>query len=404
MIGGLYVVFSKFLKDFGVAVASIWFLALFTVVYVYYKSSDLPSQRIELLPQALRFMTQVDLAFSILVGTVLGWVLRKVGQRFILGELLLTVFATAILLISFAYVQPFLPISFEASSKVIDLSTSRERVIADWLSSHVDTTKGERVFLPGNYGFYLNWFSDVWQHRGGLFQASTHYWPDHIHYQMANGEDGEIAEAWLKAMNAKYAVVTGSASSELYREMKHLERFEDYKKVYFEGGDMIYEVPLVRPSPAKPVNIEAMRGIVTPTKADDKPALLDYVEWVERSSPYELAFKMLNHDRYSIRGYLDSGESVLVQMTADPGWKAVIRKSADQDKLERIRMGRDPLGFLLLYPDLPAGGGEVEIILWHGPTWKIWLGYVMTAATFMLIVGYTLRRYQAARKGDITRN
>ena len=404
-IGILYVVFGKILRNFGVAVSLIWFLTLFTVVYVYYASAPggLSALRIELLPQALRYMTQVDLAFSVLLGAVVGGLLRKDGRRFIIAEIICMVFVMVLLLVSLSYVRPFIPLSFEASSKVVDLSTSHERVIADWLSSHVDVTKGERVFLPGNYGFFLNWFSDVWQLRGGLFQASTHFWPDHIHYQMANGEDSEIAMAWLKVSNAKYAVVTGPGSSELYREMKHLERFEGLRKAYTEDGDIIYEVPLVRPSTAKPVDAKAMSGIATPIKADDKEALLSYVDWVERSSGNELEFRMIDNDTYEVKGNLDAGEVILVQMTADPGWRAYLRQTAGQGKPERIRTGRDPLGFLMLYPDIPLGG-EVEITLKHGLTWQQWLGYLITLAAVVGIGWYgvkSLKFHANGRAGKV---
>ena len=381
--GLLYLVVGKILRDSGVAASLVWFSLVFTVVYVYYFSADIAELRIELLPQALRYMTQVDLSFSVLVGAVVAWMLKRIGSRFRLAELILSLFLIVISMYSFMYIQPFLSVSAAATSNVVDLSRTRERVIAEWLSSHVDTEKGERVFLPGNYGFFLNWFTDVWQHRGALFQAATHPWPEHIHFQMANGKDPEVVRAWLVAINAKYAVVTGPGSSELYKEIKYLDRFADMPVVYEESGDTIYKVPLIRPSLAKPVDKLSLGRLVPPQKADDKQALLDYADWVEKSSLNEAEFRMIDHDTYTISGALDDGEAVLVQMTADPGWTAF-----DAARGKKVSKGEDPLGFLVLFPE----PGEFEITLRHRSTWRQWLGYVTTAATLVFIVWYGVRR------------
>lgn len=385
----LYFLIRKVLKNFGVAVALVWFALVFCVVYVYYASapSQTPQLRIELLPQALRYMAQVDMAFSVLVGVLVSWLVRLIGKRSIIAEIFLTILLAGASLSALAYIQPFLGKSADASSKVVDLSRSREKVIADWTNEHVDREKGERVFVPGNYGFYLNWFSDVWQLRGGLYQAATHYWPDHIHYQLANGKDAEVARAWLVSINAKYIVVTGPGSSELYREMKNLERFLDLTPLYEEQGDIIYEVPLVRDSPAKPVRLDALRSLSTPSKADDKDALLAYADWVEGSSLSEADFRMLDHDSYTLTGRVDEGEALLVQMTADPGWSA-LRRDTSRGELRRVRTGSDPLGFLLLYPE----PGDFSIELTHRSTWKQWLGYATSLATLVGIIWYGLLR------------
>ncbi|OGY16977.1 MAG: hypothetical protein A2785_02475 [Candidatus Chisholmbacteria bacterium RIFCSPHIGHO2_01_FULL_49_18] len=384
-LGLMYVVFSKFLKDTGVAAALLWFFGLFTVVYYYYASSppELFQLRVELLPQALRYMTQVDMALSVLIGTLVGWVMKVLGRRFSLAEIILTGFVSVGLCFSLIYVQPFLDDSSRAASNIVDLSTSREKVIADWLNTHVDSSLGERVFLPGNYDFYLNWFTDIWQHRGGLFQASTHFWPDHIHYQMSQGKDKDLARAWLVVMNAKYAVITGVGSSEIYKEIKNYDRFDDMPIVYDDGGDIIYDTLLVRSSPAKPVREATIQLLKTPEKADDKEAVFAYADWVEKSSLNSADFQMLDHDHYRIAGRVDEGEVLLVQMTADPGWRA-----SDERTGKRVRKGEDPLGFLVLYPE----PGEFAITLKHGRTWIEWLGYLTTPATVGFIIWYGTRR------------
>lgn len=384
----VFLLIKRFIKNWRVAGSLVWFLILFAVVATYYFSApaEFAERRVELLPQALRYTTEVDMALSLLIGVLVGSLFsffeRKVKVFGILGVLV----GFGVLVAGYIYIQPFIPVASNAASQFVDLDETREKQIADWLNDNVDITRGERVFLPGNYGFYLNWYTDVWQHRGALFQAASHRWPEHIHFQMANGEDEEISTAWLKAINAKYAVITVPGSNELYKEIKNPERFTDLKEVYRQRGDLIYEVPLVRPSLAKTVSASVADSLIEPEKADSKDELLAYVNWVENSSDNELEFEMLDHDNYKITGEVGEGEAILVQMTYDAGWSA-------RDNGKKVGKQPDPLGFLVLNPE----PGEVNINLTHSSTWRQWLGYLTTAATlgfiaWFVVVGKTKNR------------
>lgn len=396
----VYWFFSKVLKHFGIASSLFYFLIVFTVVATYYLSASAGEsyRRIELLPQALRYNVEVDLAFSLLIGVIVGAVINllvaKINDRkhLVYSALLIeTVLGVIIFLASYTYVLQFLPTARASAGSFVDLSKTREYEIASWLSAHTDVKKGERVFVPGNYGFYLNWFSDVWQHRGGLFQAATHFWPDHMHYQMANGKNVDIAKAWLVAVNAKYAVITTGASSELYKEMKNLDRFSNLPVALKEKGDIIYEVPLRRPSLAKPVSLSQMANLSIPQKADDKKPLLAYSDWVEDSSINKTSFTVTDNDRYIIEGDISEGEGILIQMTWDPGWKAL---NALQNG-KSIGIGKDPMGFLVLYP--PAG--KVDIVLLHGKTPVIWLGYIISVVSILLVVIVYVRNRREVKIG-----
>jgi len=383
----LYFLFQKFIKDRGLVVALTWFLILFLIVYVYYASAppQFSQQRIELVPQALRLMTEVDMAFSVLLAALLGWAVAFLAKK----NKVLGIFGNSVglglVLILLSYGFAYLPYGRKAVSGEVELSKTGEYQISKWLEQRVDTGKGERVYVAGNYGFYLNYFTDVWQLRGGLYQAMTHFWPEHIFYQINRGKDKEIALAWLKASNIKYIVVNDSSSRELYKEFKTPEKFADLKKIYENEGDLIYEVPLISSSPVKIVDLVAMRRLLTPTKADDKDALLAYIAWLDRSQP--ASFNMVDHDFYQIRTDLTTGQGILVQMTYDPGFKAV-------SSLGRLKVEKDPLGFMVL---IPAKSGSMEISLTHGKTWKIYLGYLTTAVAIILWFTYPLLK-KAGRK------
>ncbi len=374
----VYFIFNKVIRHFGLAVSLLWFAIFFTVVYVYYST-----ETIELLPQALRYNVEVDMSLSLLLGVgfagivdllakrarVLGYAVQGIGFLCILGFV--------------GYIQPFIPTAYKAASNVVDIKKTGEYEIATWLDAHVETQIGTRVFVPGNYGFYLNYFTNLWQHRGALFQAAIHSWPEHMHYQMATGKNAEIAHAWLVIANAKFVVVS---AREMYHEIKYPERFRNYEVVYDQNGDIIYEVPLKRSSVAKPVNLAQLARLTTPEKGDDKKALLAYADWVENSSVKTTHFTIVNNDTYKIEGTVGEGEGILVQMAADSGWRA-------KDNLtgKGINIKTDPMDFMVLTPQVPLSGigdGPVDITLTHGKSLDEWVGYLVSLGTVVFVVWY----------------
>jgi len=385
----IYLLISKVIRDFGVACSMLLFLIFFGVVAYYYLSAppEESYRRIELLPQALRYNVEADLSLSLFIGVLFAWLVGFLSKRLRFVEIIGNAVGILAVLGLVWYIQPFIPVASKAAGTVVDIKNTGEYEIAEWLKDHVDEKKGERVFVPGNYGFYLNYFTNIWQHRGGLFQAATHKWVEHMHYQIANGSNRDISHAWFVIANIKYSVIPTIASRELYKEIKNQDRFSSYNVAYEKSGDIIYEVPLKKPSLAKTVNLSVMKELSVPKKADDKNALLAYADWVENSSHNQTSFFVVDNDTYRIKGEVGEGEGILVQMTADSGWSA-LRLSANwriaQGKPTKVKTGKDPLGFLVLYP--PAG--EVDISLKHGRIWQEWLGYLVTIGT----VGFVVRR------------
>lgn len=376
----LYFIFAKFIRDFSLALSLFLFLIFFAVVGVYYYTEALDHySAIEILPQALRYNVEVDLSLSLLLSIVIVKIAIFLGNKArVLGFLMFGV-ELLICLSLLAYIQPFIPTAIKSASNVVILTNTREYAVSSWFFSHVDQKSGERVFVPGNYGFYLNFFNNVWQSRGALFQASTHHWPEHIYYQLANGIDPEIAKAWFVAMNTKFALIPTPGSAELYKDIKNLNRFSSLAVENSEQGDIIYKIPLTRESPAKPVNLLAMKNLKVPAKADDKKPLLAYANWVQNSSKNIAEFLSLDNDHYTIKGKLSDGEAILVQMTSDLGWSAY-----DKTNKTSVKLGHDPLGFLIIYPK----PGEVNISLTHGNSWVQWLGYILSIITLGVLIWF----------------
>lgn len=380
----LYFVIGKWFRNFSILVALLWFVVLFAVVATYYFSAppDESFARIELLPQALRYNVEVDMALSVFAGVLLAVVVGFLSKRIKVLEWLGYGGAAVIVLFLGLYAQQFIPVAKKTVSQSVDVSVTREKQIADYLENTVNKEIGERVFVPGNYGFYLNWFNNVSQLRGGLYQASINTWPDHIYYQLANGTDPEIALAWLKAVNTGYIVVSAPGSTELYKDIKNQERFETYEKVYEEKGDFIYKVPLKQNSMVKVVSLGNLYWLKPPAKADDKENLTNYINWIEEKSDQVLTIAQGSLGKYQIDGEAAPGEGILVQMSHDSGW------SAKDQSGTRLKVTKDPLGFILIEPK----SNPFSITLQHSLSWQVWLGYLITCITIVLIIWYGLGR------------
>ena len=107
---------------------------------------------------------------------------------------------------------------------------------------------------------------------------------------------------------------------------------------------------------------------------------MDYIGWLDQGLPAE--FKVINNDNYEIDADVGEGEGVLVQMTHDPGFRAV-------SSAGRVKIKKDPLGFMVLEP---STSGKQEISLTHGKTLVHWLGYLITGLTLLVLIVYPVFR------------
>lgn len=387
LLGGLFLllfIFKKTINDKASSAVFLWAICVFTIVAVYYLSAppEVWQERVELAPQALRYVLEVDMAIAALVGILIALLAKKTSvKNQIAGRGIGLFFSLAVLAFSLGYGFIYAPSSWKILGNQIDLEQSAEKKMADFFAQSVDSGKGERIVSAANYAFYLNYFTDIWQLRGALYQAKTHPWPEHIYYQLRIGKDPEIVQAWLEAINAKYIAVVPGGEYEEKEKFKMLPLLAT-----LEDGSLIYEVPIVNSSPVKIVNLSPMEDLQIPKKGDDKEPIMAYASWIKEIPDQTAGFQKINNDLYKIKANLRSGEGLLVQITSDGGWRA-------QSPGGKIAIKKDPLGFFVL---IPSRAGEWEITLTHGKTTDVWLGYLITLITFVLAVVFLFKREKTA--------
>ena len=373
----LYILITrKFLARFsGLAGAGLFLGVMFYFVNTYYASGY---EKLELVPQVLRLTTEVDMALALFVGGIASIFItlaRKKSWLVILVSIVMVVLALGATYprqLDLADELP--PYTRPADEVKVDLSKSVEKEVADKLARLV--TGHERVLVPGNYGFYLDYFTDIPQLRGALFQSSIHPWPDHIYYQVTNGEDGDISLAWLKIANVGWLVYGGPR--EIFRDFKVLpEKFADSGLTQVDDiqGDRFYSVPLKNSSLAKIVPAKIKKTPV-PKNAIDKEPIFAYVDLLE-TSPRTATITEKQNGRYEIIAETEADEWVLVQIAHAPGWKAKDQKGRS------LEVFRDPLGYILINPKEP---GQTVFTLFYTTPWQVWSGWLVSSLTLCLIL------------------
>lgn len=386
VVAVVFFLVKKFTARFTVLpLAIFWFVMLFGLVFVYYASGD---SQLEYVPQVLRLTTEVDMALGVLLGVIVSNIYLffantggKLAATYKLAAMVFVVLAVVFMIPQAslmaaklpAYAKPF------SGGPVGDIKKTSEYKVAQKLG---ELTRGtdERVVAPGNYAFWLNYFVDVPQIRGALYQSSTHFWPDHIYYQLTNGNDAQISLAWLKITNVGRLVYTTTESSETYKDYKvPREKFEGVLSASMTiNGDIFFDVPLKNNSIAKVVDAKAYKSIKKPFNAIDSAPIYAYVNWMEQKSDRKLNVVKASASHIKISGELKDGEAVLVQETYDVGWKA---KGSGGWKVIR-----DPLDFIVLAPGKP---GKFEVDLAYTKPWSVYLGYLVTLST----LGFIGRHY-----------
>lgn len=371
--GAVFLVIRKFTVKFnGLSFALYWFLGFFLIVYIYYSSGE---DQLEYVPQALRLNTEVDLSLGVLIGVIVSniylFLSTKIGKKAFLKPIIAVgvVALPAVLVLPTAQrLLADLPkLSLPVSSTIVgNIENIREKEIADDLKQIVGTSD-QRVFVPGNYGFWLNYFEPIAQIRGALYQSSTHSLPEHIYWQITNGFDGQIALAWLKISNIGTLVY----SRELYGDFKvPKDKFNGVleEKAVNRHGDIYFHVPLKDDSLAKVVDYKELLSVPKPENAIDEKPIYRYVAVLEKNSNKKLKVEKLSRSRMRITGQLDSGQGVLVQQTYDSGWHA-----------SGWTVKKDNFDFVVLVPKKGVSGDFSVELVYRKPL-SVYVGYLITIA------------------------
>jgi len=329
---------------------------------------------VELAPQPIRYALELDAAAAIAIGIAIAWAIRRPAafQRAPVRAAASVALAAIIVAIG---AGGWLTVRERLGPDVAWRDWS-ERRVAVWLSEHL--APGERAYLTGDHAFWADVFADVPQVRGGVDFAFSNPWWAHVTYQVNNGVDADISKLWMAALPVRYIVVTGPASSEIYRDFADPKKFDGLLPVVFDqGGVRIYEV--TRTGDPQ-LMVARVADLAPPTSAIDRVAINEYVKRIaEGRAPMKLEPRGLG----SLRAEVDvrDGEQVVLRQAYDTGWRATVDGRSTNARA-------DAIGQLIV--DVPAGRHVVE--LEHGVHTDFIAGVGVALVTALLWLGVSVRR------------
>ncbi|HKX00413.1 MAG TPA: hypothetical protein VJN43_21930 [Bryobacteraceae bacterium] len=260
-------------------------------------------------------------------------------------------------------------------TRSIDIQKTSEHKVAEWMGRNMN---GRRVFVPGSEYFWLNAFTDTPQLEGGFDQGVINPLLPALHYEIYTGagtaNEGELAVLWLRAFGVHAAAVCGPNSTEVYKPYRNWKKFEGLLPVLWrDGDDVIYRVLPNSVSPAHVLRPED-RMTRQPNSVLDMDFVRAYVAALENPAAPPVEMTWLNRHHAVLAANLQRSQSLLVQVTYHPGWRARVNGAPR-------RVTRDPIGLMLIEPECDGHctvdleyGDDAEMLAAHMASWTALAG------------------------------
>lgn len=226
-----------------------------------------------------------------------------------------------------------------------------EYQITDWLAHNLPSA---RVFASGSVRFWFNTWYDIAQVGRGSEQGLLNSGIMPAFWDFVLGPEAKSSVLWMQALAADAIVVNDKESREIYHDFQYPKKFEGVlHRVYDDGaGNRIYQAPRRFADRARVVESARINAVLPPRFNNDVEYLGAYVEAVERGPDSPAAVTRRGPNEMSIRTRVGAGQSVLVQETYDPAWRADVQGAP-------VPIHKDAMGFMVL--DVPPGDLQIRV-------------------------------------------
>jgi hypothetical protein len=311
------------------------------------------------LPQPHRYALEMEMGLSLAVAFSLrGWAARWPG---VLKGACIVVMAGAVLHQTVYYRR-----YAETLTQELDVTQTSDYKVARQVKANLG---GQRAFVTGEAGLWLNVFNDTPQMHSGHDPFNPNYAVEEAAtYAIYTGEnagdrDAEVSILWLKAFGC-HAIYVPGASSRLYlSRFIHPYKFEGVLPVlWHEQDDTIYAIPQRTGSLA---HVVPMNAIVKkePINGLDTDQVARYVAALDDVSlpSAEMTWQDPGHGR--ILTTLHAGQALSIQSTYDKGWTATANGRP-------VEVSHDAIGLSVIHADCD-GACTVEFVFDGGLERKI---------------------------------
>jgi hypothetical protein len=310
---------------------------------------------IAIVPLALRYHLEMEMALAILIAVVARAMLRGRPQWIAAVSLAALVIALVVPIHKDRnYARNFL-------LRSVNIQSTIEWKTANWLNRH---WTGERVLLPGSSAFWLTAFSDT-PELWGFEQATTDYTIRVASFAIQKADpayphEAEASVVWLKALGVHAVGVSGPTSAEYWKPFRNPKKFEGVLDPLWREGrdDVIYRVDQARVdnAPASLARVVPQGALVSraPIFGLDVDALRPYVTALDDVRMPRAEFRWTTAHSAGITTALEPGQVLSVQMAWAKGWHATANGRPTP-------VLRDAIGLMYIDPEI-SGPSKIEMV------------------------------------------
>ena len=339
------------------AAGSMLFFALNVLGYFYFGFLDVGDPR--------RLIPEMDMAIILVCADVLR---RFWGRAPVAGRAAIVIAILAAFWPSAGFISH--PWGFYPEAP--DYQNRVEYRMSQWVAGHLPNA---RTFVGGSIRFWWNAWFDNAEVSGGSQQGLTNVNTLMAVWETNQGVNPDYSVEWLKAMGADAIIVTDSKSQDAYRDFQHPDKLAGVLPVLLDDhqGDVIYQVPRRYASLARILDrtrFSAFRPIVPATIYEQLRA---YSDFIEHGPDVPTSTHWNGTDSISVHAPVEAGQSILVQVSYDPAWRAYSRGA-------ELPLRSDAMGFIVV--DAPPGTQDVTLVFTTPAGNKV--GYILSLAGLLL--------------------
>ena len=321
--------------------------------------------------EAPRLIPELDLALVLAIAALVNFFWRRPKLRALAIVIPILAAYPALSYVRHAYF-PF--------PKATHIENQYEFLVTEWVHEHLPD---QRVLPSGTVRFWFDAWFDLAEQGGGSDQGMLNPVLPGATYQISAGDRGDIAILWMQALGTGAVIVPDQTSPEHYHDYQKPYKFRGLAPVLYDDahGTVIYRIPRIYPSIGRVVNTSQMAALAPMNGADDFPGLTRYVAAVEdpQQGPTQVTWK--NFDQVELQARVSQGQSILLQETYDPAWRAYEAGRPVPIRMEPV------MHFMLL--DAPEGDHRIEL-RFETPA-ENWIGRLISILGLALILALIWR-------------
>ncbi len=259
----------------------------------------------------------------------------------------------------------------------------QERVeyrMQDWVHRHLP---GSRVLAAGSVRFWYNAWHDLPQLGGGSEQGVSNQLVVTAQYRILQEPEPEQPILWAQAYGLDAFIVNEAASGEMYHDWVKPRQFAGRLPVLWDDGkgSVVYHIPRRYRSLARVVDRKGLDALKPMTLEGDIDTVRAYVDLMERGPEARTATRWQGDGRLLIDAPVGDGQSLVVQVSYDPQWRAWV-----DGKAAPVR--KNVVGHVVV--DAPQGARQVLLVFETPLEDRIGLG--VSVLSLLVVVWLTTRR------------